>query len=108
MQQLADSVQDIGWGIKSWQAVHVHRDHGCLRFAPPAVADALISLHVAGLCTARWKACIDAEWINAAARDHDKSSEKLEHLVMRCALLRRTGKFTQPRMKRSRSARLGR
>jgi hypothetical protein len=35
---------------------------------------------VAGLCTARWTACIDAEWLNAAIRDHDRPSEKLEHL----------------------------
>lgn len=50
----------------------------CVLF-PPAVADALISLHVAGLYTARWTDRIDAEWINAAARDHDKPIEKLEY-----------------------------
>lgn len=49
----------------------------CVLF-PPAVADALISLHVAGLYTARWTDRIDAEWINAAVRDHDISREKLE------------------------------
>lgn len=50
----------------------------CVLF-PPAVADALISLHVAGLYTARWTDRIDAEWINAAVRDHDLSREKLEY-----------------------------
>ena len=49
----------------------------CVLF-PPAVADTLISLHVAGLYTARWTARIDAEWINAAVRDHNKPREKLE------------------------------
>ena len=50
----------------------------CVLF-PPVVADALISLHVAGLYTARWTARIDNEWINAAVRNHDKPREKLEH-----------------------------
>ncbi len=49
----------------------------CVLF-PPAVADALISLHVAGLYTARWTSRIDDEWINAAVRIHDKPREKLE------------------------------
>ena len=49
----------------------------CVLF-PPAVADALISLHVAGLYTARWTDRIDAEWINAAVRAHDISRKKLE------------------------------
>lgn len=49
----------------------------CVLF-PPAVADALISLHVAGLFTAKWTDRIDAEWINAAVRDQGKAQEKLE------------------------------
>ncbi len=49
----------------------------CVLF-PPAVADALISLHVAGLYTARWTSRIDTEWINAATRTYDKPKEKLE------------------------------
>jgi predicted nucleic acid-binding protein len=48
----------------------------CVLF-PPAVADALISLHVAGLYTARWTHRIDTEWINAASRDHQQLKEKL-------------------------------
>jgi hypothetical protein len=56
----------------------------CVLF-PPAVADALISLHVAGLYNARWTARIDAEWINAAIRDHGKPIDKLKH---RCDSMR--------------------
>ena len=39
----------------------------CVLF-PPRLADALISLHAAGLFTARWTARIDQEWIDAARR----------------------------------------
>jgi predicted nucleic acid-binding protein len=49
----------------------------CVLF-PPAIADALISLHVAGLYTAKWTDRIDSEWINAAVRDHDKPKDNLE------------------------------
>jgi hypothetical protein len=49
----------------------------CVLF-PPAIADALVSLHVIGLYTARWTSRIDTEWINAAGRNPKSSKEKLE------------------------------
>ena len=49
----------------------------CVLF-PPAIADALVSLHVTGLYTARWTSRIDTEWINAAGRNPKTSKEKLE------------------------------
>lgn len=49
----------------------------CVLF-PPAVADALISLHVAGLYTARWTARVEHEWLEAVVRDQRAPREKLE------------------------------
>ena len=55
----------------------------CVLF-PPVVADALMSLHVAGLFTARWTARIDDEWINAASRDRPGLEDAL---ARRCAAM---------------------
>lgn len=55
----------------------------CVLF-PPVVADALMSLHVAGLYTARWTARIDDEWINAASRERPDLEDAL---ARRCAAM---------------------
>lgn len=49
----------------------------CVLFPAP-VADALISLHVAGLYTARWTRQIDAEWMTAAIRGRPDLAGKLD------------------------------
>lgn len=45
---------------------------------PAPVADALISMHVAGLYTAKWTAKIDEEWLNAVLRTRPEIREGLE------------------------------
>lgn len=48
----------------------------CVLFPAP-VADALMSLHVAGLFFARWTARIDEEWLRAVLRDRPELQGKL-------------------------------
>ncbi len=48
----------------------------CVLF-PPAVADALMSLHVAGLFAARWTERVETEWIDAVSRSGAASREQL-------------------------------
>ncbi len=45
---------------------------------PPVLADALVSLHVAGLYAARWTARIDLEWMGAVLRGNPLLREPLE------------------------------
>lgn len=48
----------------------------CVLFPAP-VADALMSLHVAGLYTARWSARIDDEWIRGILRSRPELASRL-------------------------------
>lgn len=48
----------------------------CVLFPAP-VADALVSLHVAGLYTARWTSRIDQEWIRGVLRERPELEGKL-------------------------------
>lgn len=49
----------------------------CVLF-PPAVADALMSLNVAGLFTARWTERVETEWIDAVIRSGAASRDQLD------------------------------
>lgn len=49
----------------------------CVLFPAP-VADALMSLHVAGLYTAKWTGKIDEEWLDAALRTRPEIRASLE------------------------------
>ena len=49
----------------------------CVLFPAP-VADALMSLHVAGLYVARWTARIDEEWLRAVLQDRPELQGKLD------------------------------
>lgn len=49
----------------------------CVLF-PPAVADALMSLHAEGLYSAKWSDRIDCEWMSAAVRTYPQLQGKLD------------------------------
>lgn len=57
---------------------------------PAPVADAMVSMHLAGMCAVRWTDAIDAEWIGAVLRTRpDLTAEKLRPRrdAMRAAVL---------------------